>query len=251
MVNYLSIDFESWVYPDLPEFQKLTNEQRKRIDNGYVEDSAEKLLKILDKYSAKLTFFVLGQLYKWYPKTIEKIAAKGHEIAYHTDAHEFLSSKKVLVHSLEKSKKFLNKFKPKGFRAPQVSIKKEYFTILRNYGFEYDSSTYGPYFSKRRISGILEIPISKLSFLPIGSGYFMAILGKRIIPLYRLINRRRKPVIAFVHNWQIFKPKKATFPNGGYLLKRPYYLPYTFEVTDTFEHLLRNFSFAPMKLLCK
>lgn len=246
MKNYLSIDFESWVYPDLPEFKKLGSDERKRLDGGYIKKSAEKILTLLAKYKTKLTFFVLGQLYDWYPELIEKIAQDGHEIAYHTYTHDILDSKKTLIDSLEKSRRFLTKFKPKGFRAPNILIKKNYFKILKDYGFEYDSSIYGPYSEKRSIDGLTEIPISTLFRLPVGSGYFVALLGKNIKFLYHQLDKRGDPVVAFVHNWQIIKPKKASFPNVNYILRHPHYLPYTFEVCDTFEYLLKNFSFAPM-----
>ena len=136
MKNYLSIDFESWAYPDLPEFLALSSQERKKTDAGFVKDSAQEILKILDKNKVKLTFFVLGQLYDWYPKVIEKIAESGHEIAYHTYTHNLLRSKKDLVDSLEKSKNFLKKFKPIGFRAPTILIKKEDYQVLKDYGFK-------------------------------------------------------------------------------------------------------------------
>lgn len=249
MVNYLSIDFESWAYPDLPEFKKLNSGQRKKLDGGYIKKSAEKISALLAKYKTKLTFFVLGELYDWYPKTIEKIAAEGHEIAYHTHTHDILNSEKDLVNSLERSKKFLKRFGPKGFRAPNILIKKEYYQILRDYGFTYSSSIYGNYSSKKIISGVYELPVSKLFRLPIGSGYFVALLSKNVSWFYHRINKKGDPLIAFVHNWQIVKPRKAIFPNTNHLLKHPYYLPYTFEIGDTFEYLLQNFSLAPMKNL--
>lgn len=246
MTNYLSIDFESWAYPNLPEFKNLGSGERKRLDGGYVKDSAEKILAILKKYKTKMTFFVLGQLYEWYPETIEDIAKDGHEIAYHTYAHDICDSKKTLVKSLENSKKFLRKFKPKGFRAPNIIMKKEFFPTLNQYGFQYDSSTYGSYSAINDFGNLREIPVSKFCGLPVGSGYFMALCRNNIGHIYRRINQKGNPVIAFIHNWQILNPKNATFPNKKYLLRHPYYLPYTFEICGTFEYLLKNFSFAPM-----
>lgn len=246
MTNYLSIDFESWAYPNLPEFKNLGSSERKGLDGGYVKDSAEKILPILKKYKTKMTFFVLGQLYDWYPETIENIAKDGHEIAYHTYIHNILDSEKTLISTLEKSKNFLRKFKPKGFRAPNILSKKGYLPILKEFGFKYDSSSYGPYSSRYTSGGITEIPVSTLFRLPIGSGYFSALLRDNIGRLYRQVNHKGEPVIAFIHNWQILKPQNATFPNKKYLLRHPYYLPYTFEICGTFEYLLKNFSFAPM-----
>lgn len=251
MLNYLSIDFESWVYPDLPDFRKLSSGQRKKLDNGYVKKSTEKILKILKDHKVKLTFFVVGQLYDWYPEVIEKIASNGHEIAYHTHAHDILKSKKDLVNSLEKSKMFLQRFKPWGFRAPTFLIKKNYFPVLKDYGFRYDSSIYNTYSCRQSISGLVEIPVSKMFGLPIGSGYFLAILGSQIKKFYQRINHQGSPIVAFIHNWQIVKPKNTSFPNQRYLLRYPLYFPYTLEAGQIFNFLLKNFSFAPMETLIK
>lgn len=251
MINYLSIDFESWVYPDLPEFKSLTSEEKKRLDGGYVEESTEKILKLLAKHKTKLTFFVLAEIYDWYPKIIEEIAKEDHEIAYHTYAHDILDSQKTLITALKKSQKFLKKFNPQGFRAPKIIIKKEYFPILNKYNFKYDSSIYGPYSSQGIIAGLSELPVSSFAHLPLGSGYFVALLGKNIQWFYQRLNEQGIPVISFVHNWQIIRPQNTTFPNLSYILKHPQYWPYTRGIYDTLEYLLQNFSFAPMINLVK
>lgn len=251
MINYLSLDFESWTFPNLTEFRKLNSNERKFLDNGYVRKSAEIILKILKKHDTKITFFVLGQLYEWYPETIEKIFQEGHEIAFHTYSHDILKTKETLIKSLEKSKRFLNKFKPIGFRAPNIMLSKECLLILKEYGFKYDSSTYGAGISNRNNHIPIEFPVSTYGKVPIGSGYFIAILGNKIEWFYRRINKENRPVIAFIHNWQVIKPKHATFPCLSYIIKHPYYLPYTFGVYSTLEFLLNNFSFAPMKNLLK
>ncbi len=248
MTNYLSIDFESWTYPELPSFKSLTSIERKKLDNGYVNESAEKILELLDKHKTKLTFFIIGQLYEWYPDTIEAIEKAGHEIAYHTHTHDLLHSKEILVDTLNRSQKFLKKFKPKGFRAPTILMNDEYLKTLKEYGFSYDSSVYGEY-EKYEKNGIIQIPVSKLYTIPFGSGFFTALLGKNIGKMYKKINNQRKPVVTFIHNWQIIKPKNATFPNTKYMITHPYYAPYSWEIYDTFEYLLENFRFAPMQNL--
>src|SRR3990167_10445551 len=88
--NYLSVDLESWASPNLPEFVRLTSSEKKKIDNGHIKQSAIKILNILKKHKTKLTFFIVGQLYEWYPEVVEAIAKDGHEIAYHTHAHDVL-----------------------------------------------------------------------------------------------------------------------------------------------------------------
>lgn len=251
MINYLSIDLESWASPNIPEFINLTSEEKKKLDNGHIKASALRALDILEKHQVKLTFFVVGQLYDWYPEVVEEIASSGHEIAYHTHDHDVLIDKNILLKNLNKSKKFLQRFKPIGFRAPRISIEKEYLSILSRFGFKYDSSTYGDFKKRSKIGGIQELPVSLLSIIPIGSGYFTGMLGKNIAWFYQTLNKRKMPVISFLHNWQILKPVKPTFPNKKYVLTHPYYFPYLVNCSSTLEYLLERFTFSPMKNLVR
>ena len=63
MDNYLSIDFESWVYPDLPSFKSLKSQQRQKLDAGYVRNSAEIILSLLKKH----------QIFFWIQSSMENL----------------------------------------------------------------------------------------------------------------------------------------------------------------------------------
>ncbi len=251
MVNYLSIDLESWASPNLPDFIKLTSKEKKLLDNGHIKESAIQILKLLKKYNTKLTFFVVGQLYEWYPEVVEMIASDGHEIAYHTHTHDVLSDKNTLVTSMKKSSRFIQRFRPIGFRAPRISVKNEFLTVLKDYGFKYDSSMYGSFSERKKTNSILELPVTSISNIPIGSGYFIGLLGKKIKWAYDKINKNGAPVISFIHNWQVVKPKKPTFPTQKYILTHPHYFPYLFNCYSTFEYLIKYLKFAPLKDLIK
>ena len=269
LANLLTIILESWAYPDLAEFRKLDSVERKSIDNGYVLESGDKILAILRQYNVKTTFFIIGELYEWYPDLIYRIRDEGHEIAYHTHTHDRLTSKEVLLDSLQRSEGFLKTFEPKGFCAPCVVFQEGYFDILREYGFRYDCSTYGPCDSCSEYSGIRELPWTTLPLLkngrpsghksprgltasvlageiPLGSGYFLAMIGKRATYFFGRINKQGNVVSAFLHNWQIVKPKKATFPTAGYLFRHPMYLPYCRDCSAIFEHLLATIPISPI-----
>ncbi len=251
VLNYISIDLESWASPNLPEYIGLTSPEKKALDNGHIKASALQILKLLKKHNVKLTFFIVGQLYDWYPEIVERIASEGHEIGYHTHSHDDVTSKVNLLHSLQQSKKFIQRFKPIGFRAPRISFQNNHLHVLKNYGFKYDSSSYGPFSKKRKIDGVLEIPVTSISKVPMGSGYFMGALGKNIEFVYRNLNNKEIPVISFIHNWQILRPKNPTFPSTGYVLSHPFYIPYLLNCHDTFEYLISRFSFTKMKNLVK
>lgn len=271
MKNYLSLDFESWVYPtNFGKFKDLTSLQRKSLDADYVKFSAEKILKLLSKHKTKITFFILGELYEWYPEVIDWIAKEGHEIAYHTHRHDILYDKEILKQTLKNSKSFLQKYKPKGFRAPGVLMKREYLKLIKEKGFLYDSSVYSDFQNKKEVDGILEIPIStyplltnptrlefpkSLSFKilfsqpPIGAGFFIASLGEKIRWFFEDLNKKGKPIVAFMHNWQIVRPRGAIFPSRSYVLSHPTYLPYLRNCYNIFQYLLENFEFERMKNL--
>jgi len=249
MKNYLSIDLESWAMPNIPEFLRLTSEQKKKIDAGNARGSTLKILSLLKKHKTKLTFFIVGQIYEWYPKLIEKIADEGHEIAYHTHTHDALLDVDSFKKSIDLSKTFIQTFKPLGFRAPRISIKHRYLKILKDYGFKYDSSIYGSYSERKMVEGIVELPVTSVSIIPVGSGYFIGLLGKKIYLIYENINKKGHPVISFLHNWQILKPINPAFPTKKYLLSHPHYFPYLSDCSSTFEYLLKTFTFLPMKNL--
>jgi len=53
---------------------------------GYITGD---LLKLLDKYGVKATFFMTGYSVRKYPEAAGKVAAAGHLVGNHTDKHEF------------------------------------------------------------------------------------------------------------------------------------------------------------------
>lgn len=60
------------------------------FDDG-PSDYTETLLKVLAKYKAKATFFVIGNRVKKNPKVVAKIAKAGHEIGNHTWDHKYFT----------------------------------------------------------------------------------------------------------------------------------------------------------------
>ncbi len=53
-----------------------------------IEEGLPRIHRVLDKHGVKSTFFIPGRVIKKYPDAVEKIAKKGHELAYHGWAHE-------------------------------------------------------------------------------------------------------------------------------------------------------------------
>lgn len=71
-----------------------TNSSRKlaiTFDDGPNPAITPQLLDLLDRYQAKATFFVIGRFVRECPDLVKEIAARGHVIGNHTDAHRNLT----------------------------------------------------------------------------------------------------------------------------------------------------------------
>lgn len=271
MKLYLSIDLESWVYPDIPKFNCLNSHDRKKLDNGFVLESIDRILDLLGKYDQKVTFFALAEMFRWYPDSFEKIRRAGHELAYHSHGHVKIRNAKIMKEEILASKDFLSEFKPIGFRAPEIWLSEEAFAPLVEAGFRYSSSMYGGHldFVEIKEEGLMEFPVSSFVYsakkgrslvypralelkmlateIPFGSGYFLAALPMGLIEKFiDKFLKEDKPVFMFVHNWQIVKPKRACFPDLRYKIKHPSYFPYTISIKKKVERLAKNFQFGRM-----
>ncbi len=269
MKHFYAIDLESWVYPDLEEFHNLSQKERKKLDGGYIVDSTCRLLELLEKYNTKLTFFIIGELYEWYPDLIRKIKRAGHEIAYHTHTHVLLKNKNLIEKQLALSAHFLKEFQPRGFQAPVIYFPRSGYEIIKKAGFRYSSSVYHSDIGIQPVDGVLEIPVSTfrlrdskeeitwprpmnfsrmLKEVPFGSSYFAALIGSLGMSYFlRAYEKMGRSAVLFIHNWQIFPPRKATYPNLSFLFRHPFYTPYLRNIKKDFEVLLRNFNFDKLE----
>lgn len=257
--NVLSIDLESWVHRYFFDF---TAEERKKEDNGYIRDATREILSILEKKNTQTTFFIISEIYDWYPSLIEEIKRRGHEIAYHTHTHTVLRQKSFFLDELRKSREFLEKFKPKGFRAPSGFMKRSYLKIIKDWGFHYDSSTYGQFNEVKRINKMWEIPISAWNYwkpspslqktvnsrllaqaFPFGSGYFIGMLGKYVSLFIKRANSMGWPVILYLHPWQVLLPDSPKY-GMKFSLTHLVRIPTFIDRKKTFHKLLDNFQFT-------
>ncbi len=62
------------------------------FDDGPHPKITPEILKILEKYDVKATFFVIGINAKNYPSQLKQIVENGHEIGNHTFSHNILKS---------------------------------------------------------------------------------------------------------------------------------------------------------------
>lgn len=269
-MNSLTIDLESWVHR-MP-IRKNDSDIRRKIDDGFIIKATHLILELLRKYNTRTVFFVVGEIFEWYPSLIYDIEDGGHEIAFHTHTHRKLLREDDLMKELSISKNFLDEFNPKGFRAPEAYIHSDYLKIIKNHGFIYDSSTYGEFIPDLEINGINEASIStfplygnnkslkfpkNLTFrllireIPFGSGYFIGLLGSRISWFIEKLNSKDKSTNLFIHPWQILRPHQPWNRVRLEFLRDPRILPYFINRRSTFEYLLSKHDFTTLNRLIK
>jgi peptidoglycan/xylan/chitin deacetylase (PgdA/CDA1 family) len=109
---------------------------------------APRLLALLARYGIQTTWFIPGHTAETWPEVTAQVAAGGHEVAHHGYLHESFETL-----SLDESRRILRKGSaslervtgqaPVGFRLPIGDARPEFFELLVDEGFLYDSSLCG------------------------------------------------------------------------------------------------------------
>ncbi|HBE01807.1 MAG TPA: hypothetical protein DC049_04950, partial [Spirochaetia bacterium] len=154
----LSVHLESFAFSSHPAIKNLSGTEKKRLDRGCIITQTEKLLSLLSGYNVKITFFIVSLIHEWYPDLVEKIAAAGHEIAWHTHTHAACHSQEALVRELETARVFFAQYKPVFFCAPEFKFTDDSYNLLAEAGFQ--AATTG-------ISHSAEIRHGKISEIPV------------------------------------------------------------------------------------
>ncbi|MEK6935108.1 MAG: polysaccharide deacetylase family protein [Nanoarchaeota archaeon] len=192
--------------------------------------------KLAEKYNFKPTLFVTGDVIEKHGNIFKILQDKGWEIGYHSYNHKRYDemSFKEKEEDIRKGLVIFEKYglKMKGFRAPQHSIDKETFSLLKKNEFKYDSSIAAkdghqlvhvfkivnkkPWnwlkqvFSKSdpyNKNGVYEIPTSALFFSFVG--YSLRVFPLVFIKFLFLIFFRRKIVVFYCHSWDFIELKNS------------------------------------------
>ncbi|HET7452428.1 MAG TPA: polysaccharide deacetylase family protein [Thermoanaerobaculia bacterium] len=113
-----------------------------------IERSSDALLSRLAAAGARATFFVLGWIARKYPSLVRRVAAEGHEVAFHGMAHRRCDEldAPALRRDLAEGKRLLEDLAGRpvaGFRAPEWSVRSAadpVFALLAETGYRYDAS---------------------------------------------------------------------------------------------------------------
>lgn len=264
MLNAISIDLEDWfcAYNLRIDINKW-NDQELRV-----EENTHRLLKILDKYNTKATFFVLGWIAEKVPELITEIENAGHEIGVHGYSHTLITkmTPDQFDNDLKKALKFITSVVKNpviGFRAPSFTIIEDTLwalDILKQNNLKYDSSIYpvsfhpdyGIYDSPLKIherGKIIEVPMSVAEILGkripcSGGGYFRIFPYNVMKYLMKKCNEQGRPVIFYLHPWEVDPGQ----PRMNLSITKKFRHYHNLDKTALrLEKLLTDFKFAPIK----
>ena len=191
----ISLTFD--IERDIPNF----------LDTYYgIEEGLIKILKLLDQFNIKATFFCTGKVVEEFPEKIQLIEKKGHEIGCHSLNHQrlnqinFKECQEIIKKNRTLIEETCSKSKIIGFRAPYLKPPDYLFKILANLDFRYDSSIYSDVNLEkfyRYDKNIKELHPSKYSI------YFR-------LP-YPFLERkifRSELLILYFHPWELIDMKK-------------------------------------------
>lgn len=227
MKNLLTFDIEDWYHPNLADpdlLQKLEPEDR-------VEEPTLRILNMLDQTKNTATFFILGDVAEKFPKLVQEISRRGHEVASHGYRHNLVYDYTRVQFETDVARavatlREITGQQVLGYRAPSWSLGKRTpwaWEVLHSLGFKYDSSLYpfatflyGDNSSPRFAYDITvkegvelrEIPPSVAGIfgkrMPFSGGFYFRVAPYSYIKWgIRQCNRQGQPANMYLHPWEL------------------------------------------------
>ena len=118
-----------------------TKEIALTFDDGPSRQNTEEILKILEEYGIRATFFVIGENAAADPERIRMIHEAGHEIGNHTYTHAYISKIRPdeLREEIQKTEEVLKSItgeKPTVFRPPGGYYDQASLEVLEEMGYQ-------------------------------------------------------------------------------------------------------------------
>jgi len=112
---------------------------------GELAEPTRRVLALFDRLGAKGSFFVLGEVARYYPDLVREIAGRGHEVACHGFHHVDIDllGPEGFRRELGEARALLASLVGRpilGYRAPNLLTRDWMIPILREEGFRYDAS---------------------------------------------------------------------------------------------------------------
>lgn len=269
LISAFTVDVEDYYQVSAFEGQ-VDRHSWGRFENRVVVNT-RRLLRLLEAYDIRATFFVLGWVAWRFPHLVREIHQAGHELGSHSFWHRLVYQltpeqfRQDLIDSRAAIEDVTGE-PVRAFRAASFSITRRSLwalAILAQEGFEVDSSIspilhdrYGipgatPHLHRQqtphgtlwefptsvRTVGVARIPVS-------GGGYFRLYpIGFTCNSLQR-INERGEPFVFYVHPWEI-DPEQPRLRAGSWLSRQRHYL--NLASTERKLHdVLRSFRFGTL-----
>lgn len=144
--------------------------------DAWAEDKVDIFLRLLTRYNAKLTAFVVAETLEKRPETIKQLLQFGTEFHLHSHTHDL--EEYDAIREIYRGKEVYERFfkqSPKGYRAPEGRISEEGWRVLNKEGFLFDASIYPSFLPKISYfhyprepfnhlrSGLLEFPYATVT----------------------------------------------------------------------------------------
>lgn len=211
-------------------FRKLVSHEQWNYFEARLEQNTARTLDLLDRYSARATFFVVGWIAERYPSILREVVRRGHEVA--NKGYYLRSFRDVLPMELRenmaRARDAIEKATGQpvlGCRVPQQWFSDEdlwALDILAEEGYQYDSSMVPMFWSFRREPwrrfvhehkhagrSIWEFPISTCSIggckLPIAGGNYMRQIPRGLIrkAIEQWDRTASSPFVMYFHVWEL------------------------------------------------
>jgi hypothetical protein len=194
------------------------------IPSFIVEEGVFQILKLLDKYAIKATFFIPAVTAQKFPIAIKEIKKRGHEIAshglkHHPDEATLSLNKQIqMIKTATEIIESISGSRPIGYRAPLFKVNENCWMALQKNHYLYDSSVvYSPFYGRFRkifpikpfqirikhynYCDLTEIPVSVNPFIPLPlGGTWMRIFGLKWCKIGIKMNFTfQTPVVFYVH----------------------------------------------------
>jgi len=211
------------------------------------------VLDLFDRHACKATFFILGDIVRWYPALVKDIAARGHEIACHGLHHvdiTVLGPDRFRADLIELRDRLadLTGTPPVGYRAPNLVYAPWATAILEDLGFVYDSTVcasrsiggkykgwrdapttpYFPSYANIATPGdarLVELPLPSFPLVRVaaGSGIMTRVIGYQWTAIALRHALRRGDASFYFHPWEVGR-KPAP---DGHALRNAIFLRHT------------------------